>query len=143
VRVFPGKSAVNVATRLIRLGLLALCSLPLAGCGDSSAEVFDPVQHDMEIILSDADLETRRRASRNLIGQSFTDEQFAKLLAIVKDDNADRVIRIRIIEAFGTLGPERGNDLITDLLEVAKRHPSDSGLQQAVTKATDRLSWKK
>jgi hypothetical protein len=133
---------MNVAARLIRLGLLALCSLPMAGCGGDEAVVFDPVQHDMEIILSNADLETRRKASRNLIGQSFTDEQIAQLMAIVKDDKQDRVIRIRIIEAFGTLGPERGNDLIGDLLEVANQSPSDKGLQETVTKVTNRLSWK-
>jgi hypothetical protein len=133
---------MNVAARLIRLGLLALCSLPLAGCGEEGGGTFDPVQHDMEIILSDADLETRRRASRNLIGQSFTDEQIAKLMAIVKDDKQDRAIRIRIIEGFGSLGPERGNQLIGDLLEVAKQSPDDKGLQEVVTKITNRLSWK-
>ncbi len=96
----------------------------------------------MQIIFSDADLETRRRAARNLINQSFSDEQIAKLLAYAKDDRNDNVIRARIIEALGTLGPDRGNHLITELLEIGERAPSGSGLRQAVTVATDRLSWK-
>ena len=118
--------------------LVALCCLQLAGCGDSPG-TFDPVQHDMEIILSDADLETRRRASRNLVGQNFSDEQIEKLMAYIKDDKHDNVIRGRMIYALGSLGPDRCNHLINDLLDVAKRTPS---LRQAVTVASDRLSWK-
>lgn len=115
--------------------------MQLAGCGENPG-VFDPVQHDMEIIFSDADLETRRRASRNLVNQNFSDEQIETLLAYAKDDKQDNVIRARIIYALGTLGPERGNHLISDLLEIGERAPSGSGLHQAVTVATDRLSWK-
>lgn len=133
---------MSVAARLIRVCLLTLCSLPLAGCGGGGGGTFDPVQHDLEVIRSDADLETRRRASRNLVGQSFSDEQIKEMMAIAKDEKQDNVIRARIIDAFASLGPERGNDLLSDILEIGKGAPSGSGLQQAVARAADRLSWK-
>lgn len=121
--------------------LVALCCLQLTGCGGGPG-TFDPVQHDMDVIFSDADLETRRKASRNLIGQNFTDQQIDKLMEFAKNDNNDNVIRSRIIQAFGTLDPQQGNRLLPDLVEIGNRAPSGSGLRQAVAQATDRLSWK-
>jgi HEAT repeat protein len=121
--------------------LLVWSCLQLTGCGDSPG-TFDPAQHDMEIIFSEADLETRRKASRNLTPHSLSDAQIEKLLAYAKDDKQDAVIRARIIYVLGGLGPERGNHLINDLLDIGERAPSGSGIKQAVTVAADKLSYK-
>ncbi len=120
--------------------VVALGLLQLAGCGGPGN--YDPVQSDLGVLLSEADLETRRRAALSLSGQHFSDEQIGQLLAIAKDPSQDNVIRSRIVWALGGVEPERAIMVLPELSEIAKQAPADSDLQQAAVRVIQSLAQK-
>ena len=120
--------------------VVALGLLQLAGCGGPGT--YDPVQSDLGVILSEADLEIRRRAALSLSGQHFSDEQIQQLLAIAKDPNQDNVIRSRVIGALGGVEPERAIMVLPELSEIAKQAPRDSGLQHTAVRVIQSLAKK-
>lgn len=132
---------MSMLSRSFATSLLVWGCLQLTGCGDSPG-TYDPVQSDLNVIKSDANIEVRRRSAASLSGQYLSDEQIDQMMAIVLDSNQDNVIRARLIWALGGVEPDRSDRFLPKLAELSNQVPPGSEIQKAILRVIKRLGGK-